>query len=41
MQKGDRTLRMGGSAEDGPFVLPQHLEPALDIGCMIGTGLRR
>jgi hypothetical protein len=41
MQKLNRPLRMGRSAEYGAPVLFQDLEPALNIGCMIGTGLRR
>jgi len=35
------TLRMGGGAENRPLVIAQHLEPALDIGGMIGARLRR
>lgn len=41
MQKLDRALRMGGGTEYGPLILPQHLQPALDIGRMVGTGLWR
>ncbi len=41
MQKLDCALRMGRGSQYGPFVLLQHHEPALNIGRMIGTGLRR
>ena len=34
-------LRMGGGAEYRPLVVVQHLEPALDIGVMIGARFRR
>ena len=41
MQEICGALRMGGGAEDRAFVLAQHLEPALDIGGMIGARLGR
>lgn len=41
MQMFDRPLRMGRGAEYGALVFFQYLEPAVNIGCMIGSGLRR
>ena len=39
MQEIRRALRMGCRAENRPLVIPQNLEPALDIGGVIGAGL--
>lgn len=41
MQKLDRPMRVGRGAEYGALVLFQHLKPALNIGRMIRSGLRR
>ena len=35
-----RALGMAGGGEDGPLVVPKHLEPGGDVGGMVVTNLR-
>jgi len=41
MQEICRALRLGGSAEDRPFVVLQDFQPTLDVSGMVGTWLGR